>query len=484
MTTLLSIDIGSTYTKGARFQLAEGRLAVAAYAKTPTTVAHLKDGFDTVRRQLDPEGTADRIVFSSSARGGLAISAIGLVPDLTLKVAKLAALSAGGKVVSVHAYKLTSAHLDELAATRPDILLLAGGTDGGNESYVRHNAAMLAKLPSRLEGLELPAVVYAGNAVLQEEVAEVLRPTGFEVHLASNLLPEVEQVEPESARERIREVFLRTIVHGKGLDEIVAEIGSEPLPTPLAVLTLVEAIRKEAPDFGDFLLVDMGGATTDVYSAGEGLDHEARVILRGIREPEIKRTVEGDLGMRVSASVAAHSARATVRKALGEGEEAAFDAFISHLMAAPDHLPVDAQEDRFDRILASACIQHALSRHAGTWRRVFTASGETFVQTGKDLRQVKKLIGSGGFLSALPDFTPVPEAPDPRSELLSLVPTDYHYFRDNGYLLPLLGSVAAVEPAAAVRCALAILEPMGEAGVEMSLTASPRMNADEHGCSC
>lgn len=463
---LLSIDIGSTYTKGALFGLAGGELSVLAYAKTPTTTAHLKEGFDRVRQELDPEGTVP-VAFSSSARGGLAIAALGLVPELTLKIAKQAALSAGGKVASVHAYKLSPEQLGELARRRPDILLLAGGTDGGNESYVRHNAELLTRLPELMEGCELPAVIYAGNAVVREEIVAQLRCAGFQVAEAPNLMPQMDQVEPEGARERIREVFLRSIVHGKGLDEIVAEVGSEPKPTPLAVLDLVEALRRHAPELGDFILLDMGGATTDVYSAGEQLDSNQRVVLRGVRDPLVKRSVEGDLGMRVSAGVAAQSAQAYLEGALGSPEtRAAFQDYLAHLASAPEHLPEPgSEEDRFDRLLASACIHHALLRHAGTWRRFFTAAGETFLQTGKDLRHVRTVIGSGGYLSAVPDFSPseaiLPGDPD-RSETIPLVPEQFTYHRDTRYLLPLLGNLVDRCPREAVACALAGLKAEGE----------------------
>jgi len=473
---LLSIDIGSTYTKGAMFRLVGEGLEFLDRAVCPTTVEHLKNGFDFAHDRLDPNKTADRVFFSSSAKGGLAISAIGLVPDLTLKAAKSAALSAGGKVVSVHAYKLTKVNLEELAKQKPDILLLAGGTDGGNESYVRHNAEMLCRLPTLISGVPLPSVVYAGNAALSDEVTALLGDSGFDVYAAPNILPQIDQMTPEGAREKIRDVFLRSIVQGKGLDTIQAEIGVAPMPTPLAVLTLVEAIHREAP--WDFLLIDLGGATTDVYSAGGRVEPESRVVLRGLPEPEIKRTVEGDLGMRVSAATAASFVlRAddkgdaalpwpdkggtalpwpdTLSRLSEENDKEAFATFIARLMASPEYLPTDPAEIKFDSILASICIQNAIQRHAGTWRRVFTAMGETFVQQGKDLRDIPILIGSGGFLSGMRGFTPNTPQAHSGSEIISLVPENYAYRRDHNYLFPLLGSIAVEFPKQAALCAIA-----------------------------
>jgi uncharacterized protein (TIGR01319 family) len=444
------------------FQLAGEGLKYVGRAVCPTTVSNLKNGFDKVRGLLDPNKTADRVMFTSSAKGGLAISAIGLVPDLTLKAAKSAAFSAGGKVVSVYSYKLIQVHIVEMAERKPDILLLAGGTDGGNEAYLRHNAEMLRQLPFLMDGKPLPALVYAGNAALKDEICAELANAGFDVYPAPNLLPQIDQMEPDGAREKIRDVFLRTIVHGKGLDAIQAEVGSDPMPTPLAVLALSEALRREEPDFGDFVLIDMGGATTDVYSAGGCTDSDARVILRGLPEPEIKRTVEGDLGMRVSASTAADSADATLSQLLEDGEKEDFAAFIAHLMKEPEYLPTSKKEARFDSYLASACIYNAMQRHAGTWRRVFTAAGETFLQQGKDLRNISKVIGTGGYLSALKDFAPFSVEAEMRTETISLIPQHYTYLRDYNYLFPLLGGLATEFPKQVARCAIASVSGSGE----------------------
>jgi uncharacterized protein (TIGR01319 family) len=178
------------------------------------------------------------------------------------------------------------------------------------------------------------------------------------------------------------------------------------------------------------------------------------VVLRGLEEPTIKRTVEGDLGMRVSAPTAASSAADTLSKMLEENEREAFDAFISHVAQTPEYLPTDPQEDRFDNYLATACIHGAIRRHAGTWRRIFTTAGETFLQHGKDLRRISKVIGSGGFLSAMSGFIPQTVGDEPHSEMISLAPQRYAYLRDRNYLIPLLGAIAVEFPRQAAMCAI------------------------------
>lgn len=424
---VVSVDVGSTWTKGVLLERDGSAFRALRRAAAPTTVAHLAEGFRTVLRDLDADGA--EVHFSSSAKGGLAIAAVGLVPALTQKAARMTALSAGGRVTSVYAYKLTSRDVEQLAAEKPDILLLAGGTDGGNESYVRHNAERLAA--ARLGC----TVIYAGNAAMADEVSRIL--ADYDLRVAANVMPELDRLEPDSARDRIREVFLQRIVRGKGLDEIVALTGREPLPTPAAVLRLVHAL---APRLGEFLLVDMGGATTDVYSHSVDVAQE-RVVYRGLRDPAVKRTVEGDLGLRVSAASAA--------SLLPPHEEVA--RYVREVTSRPEAL-----EGRFDRELATACVAEAVRRHAGTWRRVYTPLGETWVQSGKDLRHVRLLIGSGGWLAAAADFTP--QLPEAAGDLVSLTPRQVDYVRDREYLLPLLGNLVGEHEEAAVGTALRSLD--------------------------
>ena len=137
--------------------------------------------------------------------------------------------------------------------------------------------------------------------------------------------------------------------------------------------------------------------------------------------------------------------------------------YVARWAAMPGHLPTDPAEARFDAALASLCIHGAVQRHAGTWRRVFTAMGETFVQQGKDLRRVPTLVGTGGYLGAMAGFVPSEPGADPASETISLVPRGYRYLRDHNYIFPLLGALAVEYPRQAAICALANLAGPGGA---------------------
>ena len=145
----ICVDIGSTYTKGAVFRMAESIFSVEKRAVSPTTVENLPDGFYAVLgellpdcdvRSLDASNSPCPISFSSSAKGGLKVAVVGLVPEMSLNIARLAAFSAGAKICASYPYQLTSSHIKKIEAEKPDILLLCGGTDGGNEKYVTENA--------------------------------------------------------------------------------------------------------------------------------------------------------------------------------------------------------------------------------------------------------------------------------------------------------------------------------------------------------
>ena len=291
--SVVAIDIGSTWTKGARFEIdpSTEHVRVAARATRPTTVANLADSFFAVLGEL-AEGDALaqiaagtlRLEYSSSAKGGLAVAAIGLVPEVTLEIGKTAAQSAGAKLTQVFSYRLTRRDIAGLEASPPDILLFAGGTDGGNTEYVLANAQAIAASQINCE------IIYAGNRAVADDVAEVLILAGKRLRVVDNLLPSFTEPNPEPARDAIRAIFLDTIVSGKGLDRIMTATGAAPAPTPYVVLEYVRAIREHVPGWESFMLFDMGGATTDVYSAHCEAPAPG-TLLRGLPEPEVKRTV-------------------------------------------------------------------------------------------------------------------------------------------------------------------------------------------------
>jgi len=440
---VVSIDIGSTWTKGALLEPQEGRLVPVKMDRTPTVTDDLNLGFSRVLNTLKSCAREKKlpVLCSSSAHGGLNMAAIGVVPELTLKAARLAALSAGARLSSVFSYRLVKADLERLAASCPDIILLTGGTDGGNESYILHNARMLA------ESDLTAAVLYAGNRDLQDDIRDIFREREF--FLAGNVLPDLNRPAPSDARGKIREIFLSRIIRGKGLQSVVDTAGSEPVPTPASVFEFLSGIESSSGFSGDFSLIDLGGATTDYYSCCRDLPDQ-NVIVRGIPEPDVKRTVEGDLGMRVSALAALEAEEGDIRQFLKGtgGSWVELRDYAGRISQETGSLPRDTREEGYDRILAALCLRAATRRHAGVRREVYTPAGSTWVQNGKNLRGVRTVIGTGGYLAAAGETLlrqfPVPPVTPEGEEILA--PLDFRFVADRDYILPHLANAARLCP--------------------------------------
>ncbi|EDJ0434674.1 glutamate mutase [Salmonella enterica] len=458
---IVSVDIGSTWTKAALFSLEGDALTLVNHALTPTTTHHLADGFFASLNQVLHVANARPLLqhgdiqlkYSSSAKGGLAVAAMGLVPSITLESAKITAHSAGAKIAQYYAYKLNRHDIAELEASPPDILLFTGGTDGGEESYGLANARALAE--STLDC----AIIYAGNRDIQDEVQRILGHK--DLIIVDNILPDLDHPNPYAARQAICDVFLSRIVKGKGLDVIVSETGEEPMPTPWTVYELVKTISNIDNAWKEFMLIDMGGATTDVYSAcANTLSPDT--VLHGVPEPFVKRTVEGDLGMRVSAMVVGESTEELVKVVFAQHPERqqAFYRYLHHLTAQPDYLPSNEEERYFDTVLAGLCVGYATERHAGTKKQVCTCVGNVDLQMGRDLTTVRKVVGSGGWLSRASQFDiynwlKYRELNDDGKSIL--LPNQFDYYRDSKGLLPLLANVARLYPQLAARTSIQCL---------------------------
>lgn len=465
---VISVDIGSTHTKGALFELNGEASCPIARAARPTTQEDLALGLGEVLRALTgSDETTDLDIMragwpvrvSSSAKGGLSIVAIGLVPELTLELARMAAMSAGGKVVAGFAFALTRQDMRAIEALAPDILMLAGGTDGGHTDCVLRNATALAE-----SALAAP-ILYAGNRSAADAVAAILKDK--DATITENIMPAIHAVNVEPARQAIQRLFLERLVVGKGLARIVEQLGASPHPTPLGVLRLVEIIPEFIAEWRDFCLVDLGGATTDFYSNTDSVSGDERIVLKGILEPRVKRTVEGDLGLRVSAPAALDAAKAFVAQRLSEHrlDETDMKRYMNTIARKPEHIAVTEPDTTLDRILAEACVRLALNRHAGHFRETYTPQGKVYVQTGKDLRAIKRVVGSGGFLSGSTEAAWLADAcaqPGGAHEdnAMKLTPQAPVLFLDRPGLFPLLGNLADEYPAEAATMAVAGLEEL------------------------
>jgi uncharacterized protein (TIGR01319 family) len=392
---VVCVDFGSTFTKASLVDLATGRIAAAAEHRT-TIDTDVLDGFDACLAALteaDPRAAGAEVLACSSAGGGLRIAVVGAEELVTAEAGRRVALSSGGKVVLVLDGGLDDAKYAELLEAEPDVLLLVGGTDGGNPESLLHDAGFLSDA-----GWSGPVVV-AGDVEARPAVEALLGASGTPCVLADNVVPRIGVLAPESARRAIREVFLSHVIGGKHLSSRVTAAGQrfEDLvlgATPDVVLTGVEVLAAEvgatAPGAG-VVVVDIGGATTDVHSVVVLDPEEAELSREVVAITPVTRTVEGDLGMRWSAATTALAAGAA-------GLDIPADAV--RRAADPAYLPAGADERAGDQAIASAAALLAVRRHVGRSVVVLSPEGRVVERTGKDLRAVDLLVGSGGVLRA------------------------------------------------------------------------------------
>ncbi len=281
--TFLCLDVGSTWTKAALVGPDGTLLGTAQHRTTPPEVMH---GIGAVTAALDAPDA--EVLACSSAGGGLRLAVVGHERLVSAEAGHRVALSAGAKVVHVSAGALSNVRA--LRASRPDVVLLVGGTDGGDEKVLLHNAALLGR--NRITA----PIVLAGNTSARAAALELL--AGRTVVPTANVLPDVGELAPGPARAAIREVFLAHVIGGKGLSRGPRFRRLVRTVTPDAVLSGVAALAAQEED-GAVLVVDVGGATTDVYSAVSTVDDDTPA--GAVALPPDRRTVEGDIGMRVSA---------------------------------------------------------------------------------------------------------------------------------------------------------------------------------------
>lgn len=453
MKAYLLIDFGSTYTKLTAVDIENEE--ILATAKDITTVeTDIMIGFNKAFEKLQNNLSGKDVEFvekfaCSSAAGGLKMVAVGLVPELTAEAAKRAALGAGARVLKVYSYELSLREINEIKNSNLDIILLAGGTDGGNKECIIHNAKMLAE-----NGIKLPIVV-AGNKTASDEIDEIFTKAGVYYRLTDNVMPKLNVLNVEPAREEIRKIFMEKIIEAKGMKNAESFINGILMPTPAAVLKAARALSEgtdKEEGIGDLVIVDIGGATTDIHSIAEGEPSKPGVTLRGLQEPFAKRTVEGDLGMRYSA-VSLWEAAGTrrVQKYLQDKSvnvEENCRARANNIRMVPK----EEEEIKFDEAMAKVATDMAMERHVGIIESMYTPMGVVFSQVGKDLLNTKYFIGTGGVLVHSKNPGEILKAGTfDKENPTYLKPQMPEYLLDKTYILSAMGLLAEEYPDMAVR---------------------------------
>ncbi|AKL96886.1 hypothetical protein CACET_c34430 [Clostridium aceticum] len=399
MDALLLIDFGSTYTKLTAVDMEKEE--IIANAKALTTVeSDIMVGFQNAYVIMKEKCKGKNVQFNemlacSSAAGGLKMIAVGLVPDLTAEAAKRAALGAGSRILEVYSHELTLREIRDMIQKKPDIILLAGGTDGGNKDCIIHNAKMIA-----MNIKDVPVVV-AGNRKANDEIEEIFTQQGIDYEITDNVMPKLNVLNVEPARETIRDIFMRKIVEAKGMKGIESFINGILMPTPAAVLNAAKILShgtSEEEGIGDLIVVDIGGATTDIHSIAEGEPTRPGVMKTGLQEPYAKRTVEGDLGMRVSAESLGQAIATRKIKKFAPNLNYNVQERCNYLAQHVNEIPQTSEEIEFDEAMSMAATEVAMERHVGVLEDVYTPMGKVYSLTGKDLSNTKYVIGTGGVL--------------------------------------------------------------------------------------
>ena len=459
MKAYLAIDFGSTYTKLTAIDL--DNEVILATAKDITTVEDdimigFNKAFNKLKIEINKKINFDEISFvnktaCSSAAGGLKMVAIGLVPELTAEAAKKAALGAGARVIKTYAYELNSRELEEIKNTALDIILLAGGTDGGNKECIIHNAKMLAEFK-----VKIPVVV-AGNKAATDEIENILKEAEIDCYITENVMPFINKLNVEPSREEIRKVFMNKIVEAKGMKKAEEFIKGILMPTPAAVLKASEILATgtdEEEGLGDLIVVDIGGATTDIHSIAKGEPTRPSIMIKGLEEPYAKRTVEGDLGMRYSAiALLEASGTRKIRNYLHDSlKQIDVKAQCQFRHDNIKMVPQSEEEIRFDEAMAKAATELAMTRHCGVLECVYTPMGTMFNQSGKDLTETPYVIGTGGVIIHSLNPKDILKAGNFNEEdPIHLKPIAPKFLVDKTYILSSMGLLAQEYPNTAIR---------------------------------
>ena len=440
------VDFGSTFTKLTIAEAGTGRLLATAQA--PTTVETdamegYRDALESALGQAPGRLRITRRLAASSAGGGLRVAAIGLVPDYTAEAARQAALNAGARIELMLSGRLDGRAVAALEEAQPEIVLFSGGTDGGQREQVLENAEALSQ--ARIES----RIVVACNRDIAAAVAATVAPRG-RVSIVANVLPAIGRLDIEPARAAIHDAFIRHVIRGKGLSGAQEFHEAVIMPTPEAVLRATRLVARGADGAtpADVVVIDLGGATTDVHAAVALRPAPVGIRLAGLPPLPLRRTVEGDLGMRWSAPGALQADGDWLEaegRAAGKSPDELRNA-CARRRRTPDYLPDDPHEERLDRALATACVTHALQRHCGTLKTVYVpGQGADFEQRGADLRDVPLVIGTGGVLGRQAAGAAVLRAALERQAHGALTPRAPTLALDRSYVLASAGLLSTVD---------------------------------------
>ena len=429
----LLVDVGSTYTKLNLVDTEKNEILGSASSYT-TVETDVREGFNKAYEKLSKKTDVkyDKILGCSSASGGLKVVAIGFSKNLTTNAARLASLSSGARILKVYSYELSLEDVEEIKNSGADIIVLCGGTDHGNRENIIFNAKKLAQ-----ESIKIPIVV-AGNIDTQKYIKEIFYKKGVPCEFTENVMPTTNTINYKPLRNAIGNIFIKTIAHAKGID-LLSENFEVLLPTPIAVQ---KAMSVYAKYLGKVILsVDIGGATTDIHSIGKTYYGEENVISPPIDEPFEKRTVEGDMGMRYSATALYESVgdEPFLKFGINDAKEK-----VEYRFFHTDYVPDNDEDLFFDNALCYIATKTSLERHIGHIKKIETPTRTIYKQYGEDLRPAEMFIGTGGSLINSDDPKKILSAIGDLDDKY-LINEDIKYYLDEKYILSSAGLISTVD---------------------------------------
>ncbi len=442
---VLVAEIGSTTTVVNAFNgIASPDPLFVGQGQAPTSVLAgdvrigLQGAIDDLAKNIGADKIEyDEMLATSSAAGGLKMTVHGLVYDMTAKAAKEAALGAGAIIHQVTAGKLRRSDLKKIAEIKPNIILIAGGVDYGERDTALHNAELISEM-----GLSIP-IIYAGNVENQEEIKLIFeeKHADQKLYVVDNVYPKIDELNVEPTRKIIQDAFEDHIIHAPGMEHVRDMVNGPIIPTPGAVMQSAKLLYDY---LGDLIVLDVGGATTDLHSVTIGSEEVSRILVHP--EPVAKRTVEGDLGVYVNMP--------NIVEVLGKEnlkEELKID--VDKVMAEYKAIPKNEDEIKFVERLTVEAVLRAVERHAGKLRYVYGPSGRSTLAEGKDLSQIKYIIGTGGALTRLPHRVEIMKliAMDNESGMKLYPNAEAQVLVENDYIMASLGVLSTQYEEAALK---------------------------------
>ena len=468
ITTILATDCGSTTTKAILIEKTNDGFRLTHRGEAPTTVeAPFEDvtrgvlnsiieieelsgrkilDNDKIIRPTNKSEGVDIYISTSSAGGGLQMMVAGVVKSMTGESAQRAALGAGSIVMDVLASndkRLFHEKVKRIRDLRPDMILFSGGVDGGTESHVIKIAEVLeaANPKPRLGvGFKLP-VIYAGNKNAQSKIEEKLSSI-TDLQIVDNIRPTLEQENLQPSRDKIHDLFMEHVMaQAPGYQKLMSWADAPIMPTPGAVGEIIKKISEK--ENISVVGVDIGGATTDVFSVFKG---------------QFNRTVSANLGMSYSiCNVLAESGYSSISRWLPfEIDQEDLTNRISNKMIRPTTIPQSLEELIVEQALAREALalsfkqhkQFAVSLKGVQQKRTISdafeqsTSGKTLV----NMKELNLIVGSGGVLSHAPrrsqSFMMIVDAFKPVGI------TDIAV--DSIFMMPQLGVLSSIHPEAAL----------------------------------